>query len=58
MEKKRTLDNETAYDVAVNSLSSARLHVNGHVIVSIDNKYAMTPRFLRERAFDELAKLL
>jgi ubiquinone/menaquinone biosynthesis C-methylase UbiE len=31
---------------------------SGHVIVSVDNKYAMIPRFIRERAFDELAKLL
>ena len=31
---------------------------NGHVIVSVDNKYAMIPRFIREKAFDELTKFL
>jgi ubiquinone/menaquinone biosynthesis C-methylase UbiE len=31
---------------------------NGHVIVSVDNKYATIPRFIRERAFDELATFL
>lgn len=31
---------------------------NGHVIVSVDNKYAMIPRFLREKVFDELTEFL
>jgi ubiquinone/menaquinone biosynthesis C-methylase UbiE len=32
--------------------------MNGHVIISVDNKYAMIPRFIREKSFDELTEYL
>ena len=31
---------------------------NGHVIISVDNKYAMIPRFIREKTFDKLTEFL
>jgi S-adenosylmethionine-dependent methyltransferase len=34
------------------------IKTNNHVIISVDNKYAMIPRFLRERTFNELTEFL
>jgi S-adenosylmethionine-dependent methyltransferase len=37
---------------------SRTVKMNGHVLISVDNKYAMIPRFIREKAFDELTEFL
>lgn len=37
---------------------SRTVKINSHVIISVDNKYSMILRFIRDRSFDKLTKFL